>query len=1121
MDRHTALGKEYRLEDRYSATDGRVYLTGIQALVRLPLEQARADRAAGLTTAGLISGYRGSPLGGYDQALWRERELLAAHTVRFQPAINEEAGATILQGSQQVESGPQPLVQGVFGLWYGKGPGLDRAGDALKHGHAYGSSPHGGVLVVAGDDHGVVSSSMSHQSDLAMIGWRMPVIHPASVADYIPFGLWGWAASRWSGAWIGFKAISDVVESGMSVDLTPLPRFSDPVPDQRPPGGLHYRWPDLPGPQIEARLYAKLDALHAFARTHPLDRQTHRGRQARIGIVAVGKAWHDVMAALARLGWPAHALPDQLAILKLGLVWPVEADGLRRFAAGLETLLVVEEKADVVESQLRSLFYDGPADQRPRILGKAILPSLGVLTPVALARALGPHLPGANTACLPALPTRQRPALRRSPYFCSGCPHNRSTQVPEGSRAQAGIGCHFMAAWMERDTGGLTPMGGEGVNWIGQSPFTGEAHIFQNLGDGTYFHSGSLAVRQAVAAGTRITFKLLFNDAVAMTGGQPVDGHLTVPQLTRLLHHDGVGRIAVVSEDPNAYPLGADFAPGVTRHGRDDLDAVQRDLRDWPGVSALVYDQTCAAEKRRRRKRGLLPTPDRRVVIHPDVCEGCGDCGVQSNCVSIQPLETPLGRKRMIDQTGCNQDFSCIEGRCPSFVSVSGVTLRRQAADGLADLLAQADSLPVPMPILPPGGWAGLLAGIGGTGIVTAGALVTMAAHLEGRAASNLDFMGFAQKGGAVLSHLRIAGGVHELAPPRLDEGEADLLLAADPVVATLEEAQRILSSGRVRVVADPHIAPTGAFTRQRDLDLAGTWQLDQLTELAGPEYLDRVAATDLTRHYLGDSSTANVFLLGYAVQKGLIPIGLAALDQAITLNKVAIAANRAAVALGRLAAAGRLPDPAQGRTPAGLAELIAARVARLTAYQSATYADTYRQAVDQVAMAEQRVRPGEQTLTRAVALSLFRLMAVKDEYEVARLLSDPGLCQDLTRQFDGAPRLSFHLSPPWARGERPVKYRFGPWLRPILRGLARLRVLRFTRFDPAAWSADRRAERQFLAAYQNGLARWLAHLTPANHADAVAWALLPETHLRGYGPVRLAGLRRAEAEAAKIPLPS
>ncbi|MDQ4136042.1 MAG: indolepyruvate ferredoxin oxidoreductase family protein, partial [Pseudomonadota bacterium] len=782
-----AVDLNYRLDHRYAADRERVYLTGTQALVRIMLAQSTLDRRRGLNTGGFVSGYRGSPLGGVDQEMWKARALLETANIQFQPAINEDLAATAILGTQKVETDPDRSVDGVFSLWYGKGPGVDRSGDALKHGNAYGSSPNGGVLVVAGDDHGCASSSMSHQSDLALMAWSMPVLHPASIHDYVRFGLYGFALSRFSGCWVGFKAISETVEGAASVAVEPLPDFA--APDFAPPeGGLHYRWPDLPGPQIEKRLVHKLAAVRAFARANPIDEVVVPAERPRLLALAVGKAYGDVMEAL-RVGGvsPSRLSGAGVMIAKVGLVHPI-SDLVREWAEQAEEVLVIEEKQGVVERQLKEVLFNVSPERRPRVIGKtdeaggALLSSTAELRPSRVAAVLAARL--ARHGVKLAVPRAWSEPVEavtavgpvRSPYFCSGCPHNSSTRVPEGSRAQAGIGCHFMASWMDRSTTGLIQMGGEGVDWVGQSRFTKTGHVFQNLGDGTFFHSGHMAIRQAIAAGATITYKILYNDAVAMTGGQPLDGVLTVPQITRLAQGEGVKRIAVVSDEPGKYPADADFAPGVTFHHRDDLDAVQRELRETPGVTVLIYDQTCAAEKRRRRKRGAYPDPDRRVVINDLVCEGCGDCQQKSNCLSVVPVETEWGRKRQIDQSSCNKDFSCVRGFCPSFVTVEGGKLRRGAGAKVSheEVIARAAALPAPVTELGEAPFEVLFAGVGGTGIVTLGAVTAVAAHLEGKGASVLDFMGFAQKGGQVLSHVRIARDPAALNQARIDRGCAD-----------------------------------------------------------------------------------------------------------------------------------------------------------------------------------------------------------------------------------------------------------------------------------------------------------------------------------------------------------
>ncbi|MGF7175979.1 indolepyruvate ferredoxin oxidoreductase family protein [Azospirillum doebereinerae] len=1138
----------YRLEDRYDRAEGQVYLSGTQALVRLLLLQAERDRRAGLNTAGFVSGYRGSPLGGLDQALWQARARLDRHAITFVPGINEDLGATAVMGSQQVEASGEATVQGVFGLWYGKGPGVDRAGDALRHANAYGTSAHGGVLAVAGDDHGCVSSSMPHQSDLAMIAWSMPVLNPAGVREYLDFGLYGYALSRFSGCWVGFKAISESVESAATVQLPPLDAAFLPVAFTPPPGGLHQRWPDLPSLRIEERLAAKIAAVKAFARVNRIDRTVlgHRSGEGAgwLRIVTTGKAHLDLMEALRLLGIGAREAAEiGLSVHKIGLSWPLEPDGILAYARGAEEILVVEEKAPVVEDQLKALLYHLPNGERPRALvgktdelGAPLLPATGELRPWIVARALverirhrfperdlSDRLAGLLPAEPPSAPAAMANAVR-TPYFCSGCPHNTSTRVPEGSKAMAGIGCHFMASWMDRSTGGLSQMGGEGVAWVGQAPFSTRPHMFQNLGEGTYFHSGILAIRQAVAAGVNITYKILFNDAVAMTGGQPVDGPISVEAITRQLNAEGVARIAVVSDAPDKYGTCAGLAPFTTVHHRDDLDAVQRELRDLPGVTALVYEQTCAAEKRRRRKRGTLPDPARRVVINDLVCEGCGDCGRKSNCLSVQPKPTEFGLKRRIEQSSCNKDYSCVEGFCPSFVSVMGGTLRKPDPATVEARFAEAlAALPHPLravaedptEILPS---EILIVGVGGTGVVTIGALLAMAAHLEGKAASVLDFMGFAQKGGAVYSFLRVARDAARLNQARIDPDRAQLVLACDTVVAASPDALRTVARGRTWVVANAHVTPTGAFTRDASALPDSGALLRGLRRAAGDDRVETVDANRAVTALFGDGILANVFLLGFAFQKGLLPVGLEALERAIDLNGTGAAANRRAFAFGRLAA--HRPDALAGlgaeEAPATeLSTIVERRIAFLADYQDRAYADRYRALVERAKAAEARVSPGSTALAEAVARSAFALMAYKDEYEVARLHSDPAFRRSLEERFEGDWKPVFHLAPPLlARGlnaaGEPRKMALGGWILPVFRGLAALKRLRGTALDPFGHTAERRMERALIARYEATVAGIVETLSAEKLGIAIELAALPQ-EIRGFGPVKRRAVEAVE----------
>ncbi len=1144
------------LEDKYALESGRVYLTGTQALVRLPMMQRRRDLAAGLNTAGFISGYRGSPLGGFDQGLARARSFLDRHHIRFQPAVNEELAATAVWGSQQVNLWAGSRYDGVFGLWYGKGPGVDRAGDAFKHANFAGTARHGGVLALAGDDHACKSSTVPHQSEHAFAAAMMPVLAPANVQDILDLGLHGWALSRYSGCWVGFKCVGETVDSSASVEVGP-DRAPIVLPDDfvLPPGGLNIRWPDPPLVQEERLMRHKLYAALAYARANRLDRVVVDSPHRRFGIVTVGKSAPDVRQALDKLGLdPARAAALGVAVYQVAMPWPLEPHGARAFCEGLEEVLVVEEKRALVENQIKEQLYNWHADKRPTVVGKFdehrewILPSTGELGPAWIAVAIGRRLLAriddpdlAERVAFLEARERQKvtalPALRRTPFFCSGCPHNRSTVVPAGSRALAGIGCHYMAIWMDRATETFSQMGGEGAAWIGQAPFTDTGHVFANLGDGTYFHSGLLAIRAAVAAGVNITYKILFNDAVAMTGGQKVDGPLTVPALAQQVAAEGVARIAVVTEDPARYGLGTGLPRDTAVEPRDALDRVQAELRDVPGVTVLIYDQTCAAEKRRRRKRGTLADPAVRVVINERVCEGCGDCSAKSNCLSVVPVETEFGRKRAIDQSTCNKDRSCLDGFCPSFVTVEGGRLRKPAPAGI-DSDAFAD---LPEPAIPEPGrvpYDILIAGIGGTGVVTVGALLGMAAHLDGHAVSVLDQTGLAQTGGAVLSHVRIAARLVDITAASIAAGGADLLLGGDPVVAAASEVLSRTRPGATRAVLNTHAAVTGEFTRNPDHTVPVDTLLGAIAAAIGAAgRIDTVDATRLATGLMGDAIATNLFLLGFAWQRGLVPVSAAALDRAIELNEASVDANRRALLWGRRVAhdpaaverlVAPLADPGWREDHAlaqSLDEAVDRRAAFLTEYQDAAYAARYRALVEAVRRAEQaRVpaaagRPG--SLAEAVARAAFKLMAYKDEYEVARLHADPAFWAQIARQFEGEVRVRFHLAPPLLAARDPdtgylKKRAYGPWLWQVFRVLARLKGLRGTRFDPFGRTAERRAERQAIVDYEALVVELCAGLDPGNHALAVEIAALPE-QIRGYGHVKEANRVQVRAREAEL----
>ena len=1137
------------LDDKYVLDKGRVYLTGTQALVRLPIMQRQRDAAAGLNTGCFISGYRGSPLGGFDQALWAARRFVEKNHIRFQPAINEELGATAVWGSQQLNLFPGAKYDGVFAMWYAKGPGIDRSGDALKHGNAAGSSRHGGVLLLAGDDHTCKSSTLAHQSEYAFMDACIPVLNPSGVQEIIDFGLYGWAMSRYSGCWIALKTIAETMDSSASIELDPeRVRIVLPEDFEMPPGGLNIRWPDQPLDQ-EYRLHKfKLYAALAFGGANRLDRIVIDSPRPRFGIVTTGKSYLDVRQALDDLGIDdAHAAEIGFRLYKVGMSWPLEREGIRHFAEGLEEILVVEEKRAVIENQFKEQLYNWREDVRPRVIGKFdenrnwILPSTGELTPAMIARVIAQRIARFHTSPriqerLAFLEAKERQLgggnvvpFARTPYFCSGCPHNSSTKVPEGSRAVAGIGCHYLAQFMDRSTATFTQMGGEGVPWIGQAPFTETPHIFANLGDGTYTHSGVLAIRAAIAAKVNITYKLLFNDAVAMTGGQPSDTGLTVPALTRQLAAEGVGRIVVVTDEPDKYPQNAGFPAGIAVRHRDDLDMVQRELREIPGVTAIVYDQTCAAEKRRRRKRGRFPDPAKRVFINDLVCEGCGDCSKTSNCVSVVPVETEFGRKRAIDQSSCNKDYSCVNGFCPSFVTVHGGGLKKRRAGELGE-----EGLPpLPEPAQPALDrvYGILITGVGGTGVVTIGALLGMAAHLEGKGCTVLDMTGLAQKGGAVYSHVRIAQKPDQIHAVRIAAGNAELLLGCDLVVSASADALTKLEPGYSHAVVNRHETITGDFTRNPDLVFPTDAMERSIAEATGPENAEFLDATRLATGLLGDSIASNLFMLGYAYQRGLVPLSSEAIERAIELNAVAVDFNRNAFRWGRRAAVD--PDlverhatppstvPASQRLSETLDQLIERRIAFLTDYQDRAYAARYADRVRRVREAEAARLPGSTELTEAVARGLFKLMAYKDEYEVARLYTESDFLKRVADQFDGPYELRFHLAPPILGDRDPQtghlrKREFGPWMLRVFGLLAKLRRLRGTRFDIFAHSEERRTERRLIGQYEAMIDEIVSRLAPGNHAVAVELASLP-LEIRGFGHIKEANLALAKAKEANL----
>jgi indolepyruvate ferredoxin oxidoreductase len=1141
------------LDDKYDLSRDRVFLTGAQAVVRLLLMQQARDKAAGLNTAGLVSGYRGSPLGGIDQNLWKAKRALGAANIVFNPGLNEELAATALWGAQQSRLRGEGRYDGVFGLWYGKGPGVDRAGDVFRHANMAGTDPQGGVVCLMGDDHMAESSTNAHQTEFVLIDKLMPVLNPATVQEILDYGLHAYALSRYAGVWVGLKCVKDNVESTASIDGA-LARVAIVTPQDfmMPSEGLGIRTPDDFLMQEERLFVHKRAAILAYSRANHLNRIVIAGGASpRIGIVTVGKSYLDVRQAMDDLGIDeARASALGLRLIKIGCSWPLDPADLRALTAGLALVIVVEEKRALIEGQLREALYD--ADHRPMLIGKhdetgaMLFAAHGALDPNDIAIALGERLlartPSNEMAArLDRLRRAQERAAempeiaRRIPTFCSGCPHNSSTKIPDGTRAYAGIGCHYMAQWMERGTDGFTAMGGEGANWVGEAPFSTRGHVFQNLGDGTYNHSGSLALRFAVASGTNVTYKILFNDAVAMTGGQTHEGGLSVDMIARQVAAEGVERIALVTDEPDKYPAGTRWPERMSLHHRDALMAVQSELAAQGGVTVMIYDQTCAAEKRRRRKRGTMPDPDKRVIINTLVCEGCGDCGVQSNCVSVQPVETEFGRKRRIDQSNCNKDFSCVNGFCPSFVTVHGARPRKQpplSAQTGPEQPEIAEALPDPvLPVLDHS-YALIVTGIGGTGVVTIGAILGMAAHLEGKGCGMIDMAGLAQKGGEVFSHIRIAPRPEDIHAIRVSAHMADLVLGCDLVVTGNKKVLAAIDPGRTAVVANIAEVMPGDFARNADYSLPSARLKQALAETAGADKVTLIDATAIATARLGNSIAGNMLMLGLAYQRGLIPLSAAAIERAIALNGEAVAMNLDAFRLGRQAAIA--PDTVAERLCVSprrdetlrlsqtLDEVIARRIAFLKDYQNEAYAARYAIRVAAIRALEQRIKPGQQALSEAVARGLFKLMAVKDEYEVARLYTSGAFQAQLAESFEGEKlRLEFHLAPPLlARRDPhtglPRKMRFGPWMMQAFRLLARLKGLRGTPFDLFGYTAERRMEQELIVAYENVLTRFEQDLTPQNHPLAVTLAALPE-QIRGFGHIKERNLHRVKHEEAML----
>ncbi|MBC3934156.1 indolepyruvate ferredoxin oxidoreductase family protein [Undibacterium rugosum] len=1172
-EQQALIDNSIALDDKYTLERGHAFMTGTQALIRLMMLQRQADEKAGLNTAGFISGYRGSPLGNVDLTAAKAKKHLGKYHVKFHPGVNEDLAATSVWGTQQVNMFPDAKYDGVFAMWYGKGPGVDRCGDVFKHANLAGTSKHGGVLVVAGDDHAAKSSTAAHQSEHILKACGIPVLYPSTVQEYLDYGLHGIALSRYTGLWVSMKCVTDIVESGAVVEINP-DRVQPVIPDNfvLPADGVNIRTPDpVLAQEVRMNNYKWYAAL-AYARANKLNQIIWDSPHAKIGIITAGKSYLDTREALADLGIDEQVAKDiGIRLYKIGMTWPLESEGVREFAQGLEEILVVEEKRQILEYALKEELYNWADEVRPRVVGKFddsgewsnlhgsghgewLLPATYELSPAQIARAIASRVTRyfaghpveqsvkkrvafleAKEAAL-ANVGKPDPMKDRVPHFCSGCPHNTSTRVPEGSRALAGIGCHYMVTWMDRETSTFTHMGGEGVTWVGAAPFTNEKHVFCNLGDGTYYHSGLLAIRAAVSGDVNITYKILFNDAVAMTGGQEFDGPLDPGMISRQIAAEGVNPIIVVTDEPEKYPAGYPWAAGVTVRHRSELDAVQRELRECKGVSAMIYDQTCASEKRRRRKKidkngkPGFPDPAKRAVVNEAVCEGCGDCSVQSNCLSVEPLETEFGRKRQINQSSCNKDFSCVNGFCPSFVTVEGGKLKKPAKLKIEAGNA-LDVKMLPYPALPSTAtpFGVVVTGVGGTGVITIGQIMAVAAHLQGKACSVLDMTGLAQKGGAVMSHVRLADKASDIQSTRVGTGMADLVIGCDLIVTAGKDALSRMGEGRTFAAINANGTPTSTFIKNPNWQFPGESAENDIRKACGAERVDLIDAASIATALMGDNIATNMFILGYAWQKGWVPLEEVALMRAIELNGVSIDFNKQAFNWGRLAAhdlaaVKRLATPAQvveiKRQPT-LNEVIEKRLVFLTDYQNADYAASYKNFVEQVKAAEEKVVAGAPLrLTEAVAKYLFKLMAYKDEYEVARLYTDGKFQKKVADMFEGDYQLNFHLAPPMfakrdAKGNL-LKKQYGPWMMKMFGILAKMKSLRGTKLDVFGYTEERRTERELPVAYRQTIMQLLPLLNADNLAKAVAIAAIPED-IRGYGHVKERHLAVAKNKEAGL----
>ncbi|MDP7175365.1 MAG: indolepyruvate ferredoxin oxidoreductase family protein [SAR324 cluster bacterium] len=1134
------------LDDKYTLRKGHAFMTGIQSLVRLPMVQRELDLKAGLNTAGYISGYRGSPLGGYDQQLERNKKLLVEFHVKFQPGVNEDLAATALWGTQQSGLGGEGKYDGVFGIWYGKGPGVDRSGDVLRHANYAGTSKFGGVLALMGDDHTAESSTVCNQSEFAMVDALIPVLNPSGVQEVFDFGIYGWALSRFSGCWVGLKCLHDTVEATASIDVD-VERLKVVIPDDYnfPEDGLNIRFPDTPHAQDQRMHEYKMDAVRAFCRANKLDRTIWQGGRAKIGVVTVGKSYLDTRLAFEELGIDeTEAERLGVRLYKVAMPWPLELEGILEFAEGLDLIIVVEEKRALIEPQIKEMLYD--ASQRPQVIGKldetgeALFRTAGALDPNHIAATIGRrilnfrgdadlknHLHEMESRLDSSLLPQE--SMVRLPYFCSGCPHNTSTVVPEGSIAMAGIGCHYMVQWMDRNTLGFTHMGAEGANWVGQSPFSTRKHIFQNIGDGTYFHSGIMAIRAAVSSGINITYKILYNDAVAMTGGQGFDGPMSVQSIIQQMFAEGAKQVTVVSDDPDKFTQSSGIPPNVKVYDRKELDFVQREMREIEGVTVLIYEQVCAAEKRRRRKRGMIPDPPRRIFINDDVCEGCGDCGVKSNCVSVLPLETQFGRKRVIDQSACNKDYSCVNGLCPSFVSVVGGKMRKNSPS----VNTNGTWSSLPDPVLPQinGTYNIVLTGVGGTGLVTIGALLGMAAHIENRGVGILDMIGLAQKGGAVLSHLRIGNSPDDIHSPRIASQGADLVIGGDLVVTGGQKTLSVIKSGHTKLVVNSYELITGDFTKNADMLFPSLKIKQSIQQFAGSDHTEFLDASRLATALIGDTIATNIFMLGFAYQRGLIPLEQSSIEKAMEINGLSVEGNKLAFLWGRrtahdgkrvseltssIVAGFGLKDP-----PEGLDELIQHRADVLRDYQNKSYVQRYLHLVERVRTLEIDRVPGSTEFTEAVASYYFKLLAYKDEYEVARLYTNGDFMQKIKGRFEGDYKLKLHLAPPLfssrdAHSGEPVKTAYGAWILSAMNLLARFKFLRGTAFDPFGKTAERKMERRLIEEYEKTIEELLRGLSKKNHALAVEIARIPE-QFRGYDLIKQKHVESAKSQENEL----